>query len=222
MAKREKMPEFKRKGNWKNAPGSQAATKKSRGVATTEAVKKMKQKESMVPKPRDKPVMSKTTARKAPDKGTTPNLGSVRIDARSSQATSVKKASDAKKSKSPSSLKPLKTGARSSRTSNTVSPKSSALRPVKGEVKPQNRSGSRSITVREPSKKPQSRSGSTGPKPKKNWGMTRAMSENSVTRMRKPLKTGARSSRTSGTGYKEGSFMDRMTRAVRRNIYGKK
>lgn len=56
---REKMPEFKRKGNWKNAPGSQAATKKTRGVATTEAVKKMKQKESMAPKPKAKPAAAK-------------------------------------------------------------------------------------------------------------------------------------------------------------------
>jgi len=40
-------------GNWKRAP--KAPAKKTRGVATTEAVKKMKQKESSMAKPRAKP-----------------------------------------------------------------------------------------------------------------------------------------------------------------------
>lgn len=41
-------------GNWKRAP-KKAEAKKKRGVATTEAVKKMKRKESSVPKPKAKP-----------------------------------------------------------------------------------------------------------------------------------------------------------------------
>jgi len=40
-------------GNWKGAP--KAPAKKTRGVATTEAVKKMKQKESSMAKPKPKP-----------------------------------------------------------------------------------------------------------------------------------------------------------------------
>lgn len=123
---REKMPEFKRKGNWKNAPGSQAATKKNAPVG-------------MGAKPKAKPAKPKIGAGAKPK---------------------------------PKPAIPSKSAT------------SGASRSTAGKVQQS----------------------------------TRSMSQ----KERKPLKTGARSSRTSGTGYKEGSFMDRMTRAVRRNVYGKK
>jgi hypothetical protein len=60
MARREKDVDMPRRGNFKGGMGQTSTTggakpKKTRGVATTEAVKKMKQKESSMAKPRAKP-----------------------------------------------------------------------------------------------------------------------------------------------------------------------
>ena len=60
MARREKDVDMPRRGNFKGGMGQTSATggakpKKTRGIATTEAVKKMKQRESSMAKPRAKP-----------------------------------------------------------------------------------------------------------------------------------------------------------------------
>lgn len=59
-------------------------------------------------------------------------------------------------------------------------------------------------------------------KNKENSKRDSTKSDKSVTRQRKPLDTGARSQNTSGTGYKEGSWMDRITRARRGTLKRKK
>ena len=158
---REKMPELKRKGNWKNAPGSSekpkaktAATKK-RGVATTEAVKKMKREEKSVPS-------SAVRKKAAPDPK--------RSDAKSSQMKSRGKAASRKQVAKAESA--MRKDARSSQSAS-----------VKADVKAK---------------------------------------QGSSQKGRKKLDTGARSQNTSGTGYKEGSWMDRITRARRGTLKKKK
>jgi len=102
MARREKDVDMPRRGNFKGGMGQTSATggakpKKSSGIATTEAVKKMKQKESSMAKPKPKPSnksamsgASRSTANKVSAKSGASRSTSGKVSAKSGAARSVK------------------------------------------------------------------------------------------------------------------------------------
>ena len=101
MARREKDVDMPRRGNFKGGMGQTSATggakpKKTRGIATTEAVKKMKQKESSMAKPKPKPSKpamsgaSRSTANKVSAKSGASRSTSGKVSAKSGAARSVK------------------------------------------------------------------------------------------------------------------------------------
>ena len=94
MARREKDVDMPRRGNFKGGMGQTSATggakpKKTRGLATTEAVKKMKQKESSMAKPKAKPSKpamsgaSRSTANKVSAKSGASRSTSGKVSAKS-------------------------------------------------------------------------------------------------------------------------------------------
>ena len=190
-------------GNWGRAPKKEEKKEpaKKRGVATTEAVKKMKRKEKETPKP----------TQKSKEDSKTSNAESAKIKKVASKVKSPpSKASPEPSEKAKARVREHK---KAGEKDGSIFYNPEGYSPSSATRASVARSGT-SDAAGDTRRKQRKAKKSTANKATR----TTTKSDKSVTRKRKPLATGARSQNTSGTGYQEGSVMDTLTR-VRRGTY---